>query len=63
MKPDEIREVNDKMQSGYSYFLSAGVGEDFATDFKPFYTTAEMLSMGIFEGKYCNDCKAEFPKN
>ena len=55
-------EVNDKMQTEYSYLLSVGVGEEFPSDFKPFYTPAEMLGMGIFEGKYCNDCKSEFPE-
>ena len=63
MESNQLIEVNDNMQTGYSYFLSAGVGEEFSSDFKPFYTPSEMLDMGIFEGKYCNDCKAEFPKS
>jgi hypothetical protein len=62
MKSNQCIEVNDKMQSGYSYVLSVDTGEDFPIDFKPFYTPAEMLEMGIFEGKYCNDCKSEFPE-
>ena len=62
MEYNQLIEVNDKMQTGYSYLLSVGVGEEFPSDFKPFYTPAEMLGMGIFEGKYCNDCKSEFPE-
>ena len=41
--------------------LSAPIGENFSIEFKPFYTPAQMLEMGVFEGKYCNDCKNEFP--
>ncbi|MGY9043495.1 MAG: hypothetical protein ACKVG3_06375, partial [Rhodobacterales bacterium] len=61
MKSNQTITVNDKMQTGYKYVLSAGVGEDFSKDFNPYYSPSEMLSMGIFEGKYCNDCKSEFP--
>lgn len=63
MRYQRTIEVNDKMQTGYSYNLSAKIGEGFSPDFKPFYSPAEMLNMGIFEGKYCNDCKAEFPES
>ena len=58
----DIIKVNDKMQKGYSYELKAAMGEDFADSFKPCFSPQEMLEMGIFEGKYCNDCKNEFPK-
>ena len=61
MKSNQTITVNDKMQTGYKYILSAGVGEDFSKDFNPYYSPSEMLSMGIFEGKYSNDCKSEFP--
>lgn len=57
----DIITVNDKMQRGYSYRLDAPLGEDFAAGFAPAYSPQEMLEMGIFEGKYCNDCRAEFP--
>lgn len=54
-------EVNDRMQSGYVYFLLAPIGADFAPNFSPRFTPKEMLKMGIFEGKYCNDCSKELP--
>ena len=49
------------MQSDYSYELIAAQGEEFPQDFQPFYSPKEMLEMGVFEGKYCNDCQNEFP--
>ncbi len=55
--------VNDKMQKNYSYELSAKMGGDFAVDFKPELTPKEMLEMGVFEGKYINDCQDEFPQD
>ena len=54
-------EVNDRMQSGYRYQLEAPVGENFSKNFTPHLSPREMLEMGIFEGKYCNDCTDEFP--
>lgn len=59
----KIIEVNDKMQKGYRYELSAPAGKNFDVGYAPFYTPKEMLELGVFEGKYCNDCKDEFPKN
>ncbi|MGI9476596.1 MAG: hypothetical protein ACR2PI_07815 [Hyphomicrobiaceae bacterium] len=57
-----IVRVNDTMQTGYSYELVAAAGADFDVRFEPYFTPAEMLAMGVFEGKYCNDCRGEFPR-
>ncbi len=53
--------VNDLMQQNYRYLLSALPGEDYAADFCPELTPAEMLSLGVFGGKYMTDCQGEFP--
>ncbi len=53
--------VNDKMQSDYNYSRSEPMGENFDPVFKPYFTPKEMLKLGVFEGKYCNDCQDEFP--
>jgi hypothetical protein len=55
--------VNDRMQTGYSYKITAPCGQDFAPGFQPFYTPRQMLDLGVFEGKYCNDCREELPDN
>jgi hypothetical protein len=61
-KIGQLIEVSDKMQKDYRYSLSAPAGASFAPNFQPFFSPREMLSMGVFEGKYCNDCTDEFPK-
>ena len=53
--------VNDTMQQGYRYELTAPAGGDFAPDFAPELTPAEMLELGVFGGKYMTDCRDEFP--
>lgn len=53
--------VNDKMQQGYRYELTAPAGRDFGLEFRPGLTPKEMLKLGIFCGKYITDCRAEFP--
>lgn len=55
--------VNDKMQQGYEYELSAPVGEDFDPEFKPDLTPKDMLKLGVFGGVYMRDCEGEFPKD
>ena len=55
--------VNDKMQTGYRYQLSAPAGRQFDPDFRPELTPAEMLRLGVFCGKYMTDTRKEFPKS
>ena len=60
MKPKKIT-VNDKMQTHYVYFLTAPIGKNFDSGFKPELSPNEMLELGVFGGKYMTDCKKEFP--
>lgn len=53
--------VNDKMQRGYSYTLTAAMGKQFDSRFKPELTPKQMLSLGVFGGRYMRDCTREFP--
>jgi len=55
--------VNDKMQKGYRYRLTAPVGRGFDPEFKPDLTPAQMLALGVFGGRYMTDCRKEFPKS
>jgi len=55
--------VNDFMQQGYRYELSAPMGSDFDMDFKPELTPQQMLALGVFCGKYMTDTINEFPKS
>ncbi len=54
--------VNDLMQKGYIYELTAPVGKKFDYEFNPELTPRQMLELGVFGGKYMTDCKNEFPK-
>jgi len=54
-------EVDDRMQRGYRYQLTAPAGQDFDPLFQPDLTPGEMLSLGVFGGKYMTDCRDEFP--
>ena len=53
--------VNDLMQRGYEYELTAPAGRGFDPDFRPELTPKEMLALGVFGGRYMTDCRAEFP--
>ncbi|HEV2364455.1 MAG TPA: hypothetical protein VGS12_09705 [Caulobacteraceae bacterium] len=53
--------VNDRMQQGYRYRLSAPIAADYDPGFHPDLTPAQMLALGVFGGKYMSDCAAEFP--
>jgi hypothetical protein len=53
--------VRDLMQKDYKYKLVAPVGRNFDPDFKPELTPKEMLSLGVFGGRYMRDCRGEFP--
>lgn len=53
--------VNDLMQRGYEYALVAPPGRRFHPEFRPELTPRQMLTLGVFGGKYMTDCRAEFP--
>jgi len=62
MAVGDIIEVSDYYQTNYRYRLEAPAGKNFDAGFNPHFTPKEMLKLGVFEGKYCNDCIDEFPK-
>lgn len=51
------------MQRGYRYDLVEPPGRNFPADFQPAFSPKDMLALGIFEGKYCNDCQGELPEH
>ena len=53
--------VNDLMQHGYTYEITEPAGRNFDPAFQPELTPREMLALGVFGGRYLNDCRAEFP--
>jgi len=53
--------VDDLMQHGYVYWHTEPVGRHFAPDVAPELTPKQMLRLGVFGGKYMNDCAREFP--
>ncbi len=66
-KSGELRKkyvvVNDSMQRGYRYELSAPIGRNFDPDFNPELTPQQLLELGVFCGKYMTDSQKEFPKS
>jgi hypothetical protein len=58
----DIVGVDDHMQQGYAYEIVSAPGAGFEDGFEPHLSPAEMLKMGVFEGKYCNDCRTELPE-
>jgi hypothetical protein len=59
----KVVHVEDKMQRGYSYELSEPAGKNFDPEFKPDFSPKEMLTLGVFGGRYMTDCRDEFPKD
>lgn len=59
----DIVVVSDRMQTSCSYVIAAPTGRDFAPDFNPHFTPKEMLALGVFEGKCCNDYRPELPED
>jgi hypothetical protein len=55
--------VNDTMQLGYRYVLTAPMGRNFDPEFRPELSPKEMLAVGVFGGRYMTDCRGEFPAN
>ena len=55
--------VDDQMQTEYSYELVEPIGKNFDLLFLPELTPKEMLELGVFGGKYLNDCQSEFPSD
>lgn len=61
-RPGRRVAVADRMQRRYAYRLTARPGRDFAPGFRPQLSPGRMLRMGVFEGKYLNDCVLELPR-
>jgi hypothetical protein len=49
--------VNDRMQKGYRYRLTAPTGRNFDPGFKPDLSPQKMLRLGVFCGKYMTDSR------
>jgi hypothetical protein len=73
-KPGREVKAKDRMQT-YTYILTYKAGTNMKNggldmggkkirydDFEPYYSPQQMLTMGVFEGKYLNDCENELPR-
>ncbi len=49
------------MQRGYVYDRTKPIGRGFRRGFCPDLSPKQMLQLGVFGGKYLNDCRDEFP--
>lgn len=62
-KPGKVITPRNTMDDGqYSYQLTADYGDVYSDEFQPYFTPEEMLIIGVFEGKYLNDCVLELPR-
>lgn len=59
----KIIHVSDSIQNDYSYPLVEPAGKNFDPTFQPELSPRQMLELGVFGGKYLNDCQKEFPKD
>jgi hypothetical protein len=62
MKPKWV-EVSDKMQANYAYLLTEPMGRNSHPKFHPELTPKQMLTLGVFGGRYMTDCRNEFPED
>jgi hypothetical protein len=51
------------MQQAFQYRITAPYGAEFDPCFQPHLSPKQMLELGVFEGKYCNDCRNELPSH
>jgi hypothetical protein len=61
LKRGSVIQVENSMQSGYSYTISAPYGAEFDPEFNPAFSPVDMLLAGVFEGKYLCDAILEYP--
>lgn len=59
--PNTTIHVWNKMEKKYTYTLQEPIGRNYDPTFTPELTPPQMLRLGIFEGKYLNDCLLEYP--